>query len=81
MLIFGCQIGGIIFLALRGLGTHIIQTEPGPTRPPIQWGMGALSAGLKLQGREADCSLLSSAEVKKGGAILPLPHLSSWHSA
>jgi hypothetical protein len=32
-------------------------------------------------GREADYSPPSSAEVKKGGAILPLPHTSSWHSA
>jgi hypothetical protein len=27
------------------------------------------------------CSHPSSAEVKKGGAIPPLPHMSSWHNA
>jgi hypothetical protein len=37
--------------------------------------------GVKRQGREADYPLPFSAEVKKGGAIPPLPHMSSWHSA
>jgi hypothetical protein len=32
-------------------------------------------------GRVADHSPPSSAEVKNGGAIPPLPHMSSWHSA
>jgi hypothetical protein len=49
--------------------------------PPIQWVPGALSPGVKRQGREADHSPLPSAEVKKGGAIPPLPHMSSRHSA
>jgi hypothetical protein len=31
--------------------------------------------------READCSPSSSPEVKDGGAIPPLPHMPSWHSA
>jgi hypothetical protein len=33
---------------------------------------GTLSPGLKRQGREADHSLASSAEIKNGGAIPPL---------
>jgi hypothetical protein len=37
----------------------------GPTQPPIQWVPGALSPGVKRQGREADHSPLASAEVKK----------------
>jgi hypothetical protein len=37
--------------------------------------------GIKLQGREADHSPPSSAEVKEGGAIPPLLHMSSWHTA
>jgi hypothetical protein len=53
----------------------------GPTQPPIQWVWWSLSLGIKRQGREADHSPPSSAEVKKGGATLPLPHMSSWHSA
>jgi hypothetical protein len=37
----------------------------GPTQPPIQWVPGALSPGVKRQGREADHSPPASAEVKK----------------
>jgi hypothetical protein len=35
-----------------------------PTQPPIQWVSGAISPGLKRQGREADHSPPPSAEVK-----------------
>jgi hypothetical protein len=52
-----------------------------PTRLPIQWVRGAVSPGVKRQGREADHLPPSSAEVKKGGAIPPLPHTSSWCGA
>jgi hypothetical protein len=51
----------------------------GPTQPPIQWVSGFLSQGVKSPGRVADHSSPSTAEVKNGGAILPLPHTSSWH--
>jgi hypothetical protein len=37
----------------------------GLTRPPIQWAPGPLSPGVKRQGREADHSPPTSAEVKK----------------
>jgi hypothetical protein len=37
----------------------------GPTQPPIQWVLGALSTGVKRPGREADHSPPTSAEVKK----------------
>jgi hypothetical protein len=37
----------------------------GSTQPPIQWLPGALSPGLKRQGREVDHSPPTSAEVKK----------------
>jgi hypothetical protein len=37
----------------------------GSTHPPIQWVLGALSAGVKRPGREADYSPPSSSEVKK----------------
>jgi hypothetical protein len=44
----------------------------GPTQPSIKWIPVAFS-GVKRQGREADHSPPSSAEVKKSGAILSLP--------
>jgi hypothetical protein len=37
----------------------------GPTQPSIQWVLGALFPGVKRQGREADRSPPTSAEVKK----------------
>jgi hypothetical protein len=52
-----------------------------PTQTPVQSVSGALSLGAKGQVREADHSPPSSAEIKKGGAILPLLRISSWHSA
>jgi hypothetical protein len=60
---------------------HSVQTDSGPTQLPIQWLAGVLSVGVKLQEREADHSPPCSAEVKNGGVIFPLPHMSSWHSA
>jgi hypothetical protein len=45
----------------------------GPTQSPIQCELPALSPGVKGSGREADHSLPSSAEVKKGGAIPSFP--------
>jgi hypothetical protein len=54
-----------------------LQTGSGATQPPIQWVPGAISSGVKRQGREADHSPPSSVEVKNGGAIAPLPHTSS----
>jgi hypothetical protein len=53
----------------------------GPTQPPIQRLPGAFSLGIKRQGREADHSPPTSAEIRKGGAIPPLPHTSSWNNA
>jgi hypothetical protein len=47
----------------------------GPTQLPVQWVLGALSPGVKSQGRVANRSPPSSAKVKKGGAIPPFPHL------
>jgi hypothetical protein len=53
----------------------------GPTQPTIQRIPEALSPGIMWPGREADHPPPSSAEVKNGGAIPPVPHMSSWHSA
>jgi hypothetical protein len=51
------------------------------TQPPIQWVPGAIPTELKRLGLEADHSPPSSAEVKNGGSIPPLHHITSWHSA
>jgi hypothetical protein len=56
---------------------HSVQTGVG-AHPALP---GAPSPGVKWQGREADHSPPPSAEVKNGGAIPPLPHTPSWHSA
>jgi hypothetical protein len=53
----------------------------GSTQSPIQWLPGALSLEVKQPGREAAHSPPSTAEVKNGGAIPPLPHTSSWRGA
>jgi hypothetical protein len=63
------------------LSSTVSRLTLGPTQPPIQWLPGALSPWIKWQGRDANLSPPSSADVKKGGAIPPLPHMSSWHSA
>jgi hypothetical protein len=49
----------------------------GSSYPSVHNVSGAISLGVKWQGREADHSPLSSAEVKNGGAILPLRRMSS----
>jgi hypothetical protein len=62
----GWTIGVLGFDSRRGLGiflfTTAFRTTLGPTQPPIQWVPGALSLRVKRPGREADHSLLSSAE-------------------
>jgi hypothetical protein len=63
------MIGVLGFDCRRGLGIFLFttasRTVPGPTQPPIQWVPGALSLGVKQQGREADHSPPPSAEVKE----------------
>jgi hypothetical protein len=64
--------GGKIFLLS-------VTSKPalGPTHPPIQWVSGALSQGVKRQGRQSDHSPPSIARVKNGGALPPISHTSS----
>jgi hypothetical protein len=51
----------------------------GPTKPPIQWVVGALSLGVKLPGRETDHSPPSSAEVNECVMLyLHSPNTPSW---
>jgi hypothetical protein len=56
-----------------------LQLEPnmGPTQPPIEWVPGVLSPDVKRQGREADYSPPSSAEIKNSGTVPPISHISS----
>jgi hypothetical protein len=61
----------LLFLVFLSLGS---------TEHPIQWVPGDPSLGVKRPGREVDHSSSSSAEVKNGGAIPPLPLTSSWHN-
>jgi hypothetical protein len=59
-----------------------------PQRPDRNWAHPAsyqmvpatLSPGLKRPGH-GDHSPLSNVQIKKGGAIYPLPHMSSYHSS
>jgi hypothetical protein len=46
----------------------------GSIQPPIQWVLGALSPGVKRQGREADHSPPTSAKVKKMSIYTSTPH-------
>jgi hypothetical protein len=53
----------------------------GPPRLLSNRYRGLFLRAVKRPGREADHLPPSTAEDKKGGAIPPLPHTSSWHSA
>jgi hypothetical protein len=50
----------------------------GPTQPPIQWVLGALSPVVKRPVREGDHSPPASAEVKSDRVLPPYPYASSW---
>jgi hypothetical protein len=61
--------------------SHSVPTGSGVHLSSCPVGTGPLPSRLKLPGREADLSSPSGAEVKNGGAILPLIHTSSWRGA
>jgi hypothetical protein len=73
--------GGVVFPAgTRNFSLlHIIQTGSEARQP--QWVPGVVSAEVKRPEREANLSPPSSVEFKNGGAVTPLPHTSSKHSA
>jgi hypothetical protein len=50
------------------------RADLGPSQPPIEWVPRNLSPGVKLPGREANHSPLSSAEVKNVGAVHLFSH-------
>jgi hypothetical protein len=65
------------FDSRRVLGNFLFDTMSiaalGPTQPLIQWVPGALSLGVKRQGREADYSPQSSAEFKNAWGYISTP--------
>jgi hypothetical protein len=83
VLIQGAAMAQSVYRQATGRGKEIFiystgsRPALGPTHPPIQWVPRVLSSGIKLPGRETDHSPPSSADVKNGGAIPPLPHMSS----
>jgi hypothetical protein len=69
-----------------GLGIFLFitasRTALGPTHPPIQWAPGSVSLEVKRQGREADHSPPSSAEVKEWVELyIYSPNTPSWCGA
>jgi hypothetical protein len=65
------------FIPSRGWRLFLFSTEFRPALEPTQ----PLSRGVQRPGREADHSPPSSAEVKNGGAVPPLPRTSLWRNA
>jgi hypothetical protein len=53
----------------------------GPPNPPIQRVTGALSPGVKRQGREDDHSPPTNTGVKKIWIYTSTPHTASWRNA
>jgi hypothetical protein len=63
------------WLSIPGRGSiFLFPTASKPALRPTQPTGGDYS-GIKRQERETDHSLFSSAKVRKGGVILPLPHV------
>jgi hypothetical protein len=72
------ELDGVLeFNSRRGLGIFLFTTASrmalGPTQPPIQWVLGAISLGVKQPVREADHSPPSSAEVKNAWSYTSTP--------
>jgi hypothetical protein len=61
--------------------TDSVQKGSGAQPAPIQWVPADLFPGVKRQGREADPSPRSSAEVKNNGATPLMPNTSSRRGA
>jgi hypothetical protein len=73
----GWTIRVLVFDSRWGLRIFLLTTKSrtalGPTQPPIQWVLGALSLGVKWPGREADHSPPSSAEAKNAWSYTSNP--------
>ncbi|PNF23573.1 hypothetical protein B7P43_G04954, partial [Cryptotermes secundus] len=72
---------GSIHIIGKDFWFHRVQTSSEVYPASHTMGTGALFLVVKRQGHDADHSPPSSVEVKNGGAILLIPHTSSWHSA
>jgi hypothetical protein len=59
---------------------HSIQTGSGAHPASYPMGTGGFFPGLKQPGCEYHHAPPCSADVMNGGAIPPLPHISSWKS-
>jgi hypothetical protein len=64
-----------------GLNFRSVQTGSGAHPASYPMGTGALSPAVKRPGGEVGHSPPSSAKVKNGGALPPLPNTSSWRGA
>jgi hypothetical protein len=73
---FGSQQGQEIFLFPMASRPDLELIQP-----PIKWVPGAVPLGVERSGCEAYDSPPLSAEVKSGGTVLPLAHISLWCSA
>jgi hypothetical protein len=72
----------VLFPELQGFSLlHSVQTSSGAHPTSYLIGTGTVSPGVKRLRREANQPPPTGAEVKNGGAIPPLPHTFSWHSA
>jgi hypothetical protein len=76
---YGVQAGWPEFGPRQGQEILVFSTTSRP-QPTLQWVPG-LFPGVKRPGNEADHPPPSSAEVKNGRAIPPLPHTASWRGA
>jgi hypothetical protein len=59
---------------------HSVQTGSGIRQASNSMGTESLSSKLKRLGRETDYSSPYSSDVRNGGAITPLPNISSWRN-
>jgi hypothetical protein len=78
----GCTAGVRFWVEARSL-SPLHSVLMGSETSPASYSVvpGAVSPELKLPGRETNCLPPSTAEIKNGGAILPLPHTPSWRGA
>jgi hypothetical protein len=67
--------------SILGRGKEIFLYSTAARTAHIPWIPWDVSPGIKLREREAYHSPISSAEVKNGGAVPPLPHISPRHGA
>jgi hypothetical protein len=74
---------GVRFLAGARYFSLLHSVQTGSGAHPASYPIGSRGAlpGAKRPGREADHSSPTSAEVKDGGAIPPVPYISSWRGA